>query len=253
MRLFVLAFVLTLSPPAMALAQRADAPPRFTIAPRSGPASQGWPHDPVPRFTIPPRGTIGLPQIGLPLPTHGLQPLPEHQRRDRGQPRDHGRRRHGRVAFPVFVYATPYYAPIFAEPAPIEIEPEPAASTGRLILEAMPAGAQVFVDGYYAGVPEDFSSVRGGGVLEAGIHRLDVSAPGYEPAVLDLRIAPNQTVTYRGTLKPVMKSSEAPKIDKPETPTTFYLIPGCYMGNVHPRDARLPATCDVGRVVEFQY
>jgi hypothetical protein len=33
------------------------------------------------------------------------------------------------------------------------------------------------------------------------------------------------------------------------TPTTFYFIPGCYAGNVPPKDAGLPATCDQTRVI----
>jgi hypothetical protein len=32
---------------------------------------------------------------------------------------------------------------------------------------------------------------------------------------------------------------------------TFYLIPGCYMGNVPPKEANLPATCDITRAVSF--
>ena len=36
-------------------------------------------------------------------------------------------------------------------------------------------------------------------------------------------------------------------------PETFYLIPGCYMGNVPPKEANLPATCDVARAVSVQY
>jgi hypothetical protein len=38
-----------------------------------------------------------------------------------------------------------------------------------------------------------------------------------------------------------------------KAPATFYLIPGCYMGNVPPRDANLPATCDISRAVSVQY
>ena len=51
---------------------------------------------------------------------------------------------------------------------------------GRLVLEVEPADAQIFADGYYVGVPADFSAARGGVPLEAGVHRIDVSAPGYE-------------------------------------------------------------------------
>jgi len=250
MRLLIPAVVFALAAPAATFAQSAETPPRWTISPRTGPAAEGWPRDPAPRFSIPPRGTVGLPQIGLPLPQIGLPPhgvqVPTTDRRGGG------RHRHGWSApWPAVVYFVPQYvAPIAlaSEPVPIEVEVEKPAATGRLILDEQPENAQVFVDGYYAGVPEDFSVARGGGVIEAGSHRIDLSAPGYEPLALDLKIAPDQSVTYRQTLKPITKLT-----DVPGPPTTFYLIPGCYMGNVHPKEARLPATCDLGRVVEFRY
>ena len=245
MRMLIPGLVFALAMPATAFAQKA-APPRWTISPRTGPASDGWPRDPLPRFTIPPRGTVGLPlpETGLPLPPIGLQT-------PHGPRRGHGRYHWPAYGWPAVVYYVPWYEPYpfsreaaaIPVPAPVE-QPTP---TGRLILGPQPDGAQVFVDGYYAGITDDFSVVHGGGVLEAGQHRIEVSAPGYESLSIDVRIASNQSVTYRGTLKrippPVAKSA----------PMTFYLIPGCYMGNVPPKDARLPASCDLGRVVEFKY
>ena len=255
MRLLILTVVLTLGMPLTAFAQRAESPPRWTISPRHGPVSEGWPRNPPPRFTIPPRGTVGLPlpEIGLPLPRHGLPPLGwRHPQFDFGK---HSRRYRPEY-YPPFTYypwPTVFYVPpeYFAPPPvpePIQVPAvEQPAATGRLILDRQPEGAQVFVDGYYAGIPDDFSVVHGGGVVETGQHRIDISAPGYESLSIDVRIAANQSVTYRGTL---------PRIPPPAAktaPVTFYLIPGCYMGNVPPKDARLPATCDLGRVVEFKY
>jgi hypothetical protein len=245
-RSFVLVVVVALVMPATTFAQKADSPPRWTISPRTGPASAGWPRDPLPRFTIPPRGTVGLPlpEIGLPLPPIGLQP-PHGSRRGQGRYHWPGKS----YGWPVVIYYAPWYEPVVpvreAAPAPDPVEqPKP---TGRLILDAQPENAQIFVDGYYAGVPDDFSAARGGGVIEAGPHRIDITAPGYEAIVFDVRIAPSQSVTYRGTMKKI------PAAPAPNGPTTFYLIPGCYMGNVPPKDARLPATCDLGRAVEFKY
>ena len=59
--------------------------------------------------------------------------------------------------------------PADGEPAPLPapvVEKPPAL--GRLILDVQPATAQVFADGYYVGVPEDFSIAR-----EAGYSRQD--------------------------------------------------------------------------------
>ena len=248
MRLLIPIMLAVLTMSSQTFAQKADqAPPRWTISPRTGPASQGWPRNPPPRFTIPARGTNGLPlpEIGLPLPPVGLQPPP-------GTGEDGHGRNHRRGTFPVWpvaIYYAPFYDPFvpYAEPAPAPAPVEQPPQTGRLILAPQPEGAQVFIDGYYAGVPEDFDLAHGGGAVEAGQHRIDLSAPGYEPLAVDVRIAPTQTITYRETLK----RTQPPAL--PSGPTTFYLIPGCYMGNVPPKDAHLPATCDLGRAVEFKY
>ena len=253
-RLPVVAVLLALALPGAAFAQKTAKteapPPRWTISPRTGPVSEGWPRDPVPRFTIPPRGTAGvpLPQIGLPLPKHGLSPERSYEHRvDRGG----YSRRHRRPPvslWPGVVYVVPEYIAPPPEPVPVSapLVVQPMA-TGRLILDAQPESAQVFVDGYYAGVSEDFNAERGGGVLGAGEHRIDVTAPGHQSLSVLLRLAPEQTITYSGVVKKI--PPPAPKT----APTTFYLIPGCYMGNIPPKDARLPATCDLSRAVEFKY
>jgi hypothetical protein len=248
-RLLKLLVVTMLATPATTFAQNMEPPhQRWTISPRTGPASAGWPRDPIPRFTIPPRGTVGLPlpQIGLPLPKHGVSPEQQYDHRvERGV---HGRRyRYPKGPYwPAVVYGVPEYIAPDPEPVATPVV-EQRVRTGRLILDAQPESAQVFVDGYYAGVPEDFDAARGGGVLEAGEHQIDVTAAGYESIGVLLRLAPDQTITYRGVLKKI------PPAAAKTGPTTFYLIPGCYMGNIPPKDARLPATCDLGRAVEFKY
>lgn len=198
------------------------------------------PRDPLPHFRIAPRGG-SLAPIGLPLPQIGLQPPISGK-----EPRD---RRDGRVFYPwplmVFYVpqpiATPTATPVPAEPTPERPPPLP----GRLVLDVSPAHAQVFADGYYVGVAADFGRERGGGVLDAGIHRLDLSAPGHEPIAVDLRVTSGQSVTYRAALKALPPPVTAP-------PSTFYLIPGCYMGNIPPKDAQLPATCDQSRTVTWR-
>jgi hypothetical protein len=150
--------------------------------------------------------------------------------------------------WPAIVYVVPeYVAPIASPDEPIAETVEQTPRTGHLVLDSQPEHAQVFVDGYYAGVPDDFAATRGGGVLDAGTHRIDIAATGYESLSFDVRIAPGQSVTYRGTLKKIAPAAA------PEGPSTFYLIPGCYMGNIPPTDAHLPATCDVSRAVEYKY
>ena len=77
-------------------------------------------------------------------------------------------------------------------------------------------------------------------LIDAGLHRIDISATGYEPVAVEMRVTSGQPITYRAALKPIPPPATVP-------PSTFYLIPGCYMGNVPPKDADLPATCDQSR------
>jgi hypothetical protein len=162
------------------------------------------------------------------------------------------------------VVYVPYAAPVVvereivveraAEPvAPVIVErPSPA----RLILDIHPPVAQVFADGYYIGIPEDFRFENGGAVLEPGPHRIDILARDYEPVSFDVNLTGGQSATFRHMLTPIRRAPQpaagkAPPATK--LPVTFYLIPGCYMGNVPPKDAKLPATCDISRAVSFQY
>ena len=234
---FIAPFVVALMLASPASAQR---PPAYVIP--SVPA----PRDPPPHFTIAPRGTP-LGPVGLPLPQIGLQPaIPvDHPL--------HGVR--GRAFSPwpmlVFYVPQPIFAAVMPEPAPNLIDSRSAVAAeaptmpGRLVLDIAPAGAQVFADGYYVGMPGDFGPERGGGILEPGSHRLDVTATGFEPVSVDIRVSPGQVVTYRATLRAL-----PPPVSLP--PSTFYLIPGCYMGNIPPKDARLPDSCDKNRAITWR-
>ena len=203
------------------------------------------PRDPLPRFTIAPRGGADVThgrygRIGLPLPPIGL-PAPNGS----SAPYAPNAPTANVFAWPVMVFYVPQ--PIVVahpapEPAPKPVEPP---APGRLILDVQPPTAQVYADGYYVGAPADFSPERGGGVLDAGFHRIDLSADGYEPQTVDVRVVSGQPVTYRASLK-VLPPPAAVR------PTTFYLIPGCYMGNIPPQDAKLPASCDQSRTVTWR-
>ncbi len=74
---------------------------------------------------------------------------------------------------------------------------------GTLHLKVKPRDASVFVDGYYVGIVDDFDGVFQRLHIEAGPHRIDINAPGYEPVTVDVRIEPDQTLTYRGELRKI--------------------------------------------------
>jgi hypothetical protein len=263
MRLLNLVLVATLVVPTAAIAQMRDHRP---------------PDVPFPQ------GGIPLPQIGLPLPTLGLSPFSPIERidwfhgdmgpfsretgridwfHDRNFPATLTRFRNHGTRFPTTVITTPflgvpaffYAVPEYVIPVPPPGPAPPARevtqlTTGSLVLQVQPASAQLFVDGYYFGTPADFDGRQGELALEAGVHRVQLVAPGYESVTVDVNMRVNQTVRYQNVMKPVA-ATPPPSPAAPITPKTLYLVPGCYLGDVPPKDAHLPATCDVTKVVTF--
>jgi hypothetical protein len=259
MRIAILAVIAVLTIPSASMAQdrrtnpsgHASAPrdtvPRWTIPPRSGPASEGWPRDPVPNWSITPRH--GRSTQDIPLPPIGLQP--------RGHRNKWPRFYSGSFYVPWYAWPT-YGGPAIAEtyvqpvPAPEPVIAEPLVSTGRLVLDVQPGTTQVFADGYYVGASGDLTGTTGGLVLETGPHKIDLVAPDHEQVVFNVKIAPNQFLTYRQVLKPTAAPGLATASTPRSAPATFYLIPGCYMGNVPPQEANLRSNCDPARAITFQ-
>jgi hypothetical protein len=77
-----------------------------------------------------------------------------------------------------------------------------ADNTGSLKLKVKPRNAEVYVDGYYAGVVDNFDGSFQKLRLQSGGHRIEVRAEGFEPLVFDVLIPPWETITYTGALKP---------------------------------------------------
>ena len=94
--------------------------------------------------------------------------------------------------------------PLWAEPAYYGEEgyygQEPVGQ-GGLKLKVEPKSAEVYVDGNLAGTVDDFDGVFQRLELEAGPHHVEIRAPGYRTVGFDVRIDPDQTVTYRGELQ----------------------------------------------------
>jgi hypothetical protein len=76
-----------------------------------------------------------------------------------------------------------------------------SAYEGGLRLRVRPSNAEVFVDGYFAGVVDEFDNVFQRLRIESGPHRIEIREDGYEPLTFEVRILPDRTITYRGELK----------------------------------------------------
>ncbi len=219
--------------------------------------------------TLPPIG-LGLPPIGLAPPSkppfkgHGSR-FDRFDRFDRG---DHRSRFDFRKHAPTSVVYVlpPFYPDLFAsyyspapgvmpiyDPAPPPLPPPPppppsppppASGWLRLNLEA-PQGAQIFVDDYFVGTLEDLNSQL---LLETGPHHIAIHAPGHRSLEFDVKVVTDRSITYEGALERIAGIARRPE----PAPSTIYFIPGCYLGNLPPQQASLPATCDIGKLSTYK-
>jgi hypothetical protein len=74
---------------------------------------------------------------------------------------------------------------------------------GSLKLKIKPRQAEVYVDGYFVGVVDDFDGVFQRLHIDSGAHRIEVRANGYEPLEFEVRITPEHTTTYTGELRKI--------------------------------------------------
>jgi hypothetical protein len=161
------------------------------------------------------------------------------------------------VIYPVpgYVYGPfPYYSPYGAYSMTAERVAEKApgafSSKGALRVESSPGSAQMFVDGLYVGVVDDFGLSGRALDLDEGAHRVELRAAGYAALNVDVRIAANQTTRYRGDLQrlspapPVASAPPAP----PAVPRTTYVIPNCYAGD-RPPSQLLRSGCDISKMI----
>jgi len=87
-------------------------------------------------------------------------------------------------------------------PAPV-LPPAPgAAHVGYLQTEIEPLGAEVFIDGRRAGPADPPGAARTLFALETGMHRVEITRPGFRPLRTEIRIAPRVTFAIRGRLEP---------------------------------------------------
>jgi hypothetical protein len=73
--------------------------------------------------------------------------------------------------------------------------------TGSLRLKIKPREAKVYVDGYFVGQVDAFDGLFQKLGIDAGAHRVEIRADGYDPLQFEVLITPGETVTYKGELK----------------------------------------------------
>ena len=99
--------------------------------------------------------------------------------------------------YPYYSYGRPYAYPSY------EYGIGARAAAGGVRIDVQQKGAEVYVDGYYAGTVADFDGTFQSLDLEPGAHHIELRAQGYETATFDVNIAAGRTITYRSELRPL--------------------------------------------------
>jgi hypothetical protein len=101
-----------------------------------------------------------------------------------------------RYGYP-YAYPYPYYGGYYGYPvAPAGYyNAGPAAASGGVRINGAPHDAQVFVDGYYVGIVDDFDGAFQQLNLEAGAHELEIRIAGRPPSKYDVNVQPGLTMT----------------------------------------------------------
>lgn len=97
-----------------------------------------------------------------------------------------------------YLYGSPYSGRVYGY-----LEPRAYGSRiyyGDVRLLVQPRDAAVYVDGYYAGVVDDFDGVFQRLTLEVGPHQIELDGRGLEPQFYDVYVDPAQTTTIRADL-----------------------------------------------------
>jgi len=186
---------------------------------------------------------------------HTQQQLEQQIRNGQVKPRSHSHNYQPSVVYvlPTYGYAglpiTTTYETTPAQPsmpAAPQVAPGPRVSLGALRLEVEPRESlQIFVDGVFVGTPADLGDDL---EMTTGPHRIELRARGYRTQAFDVGIIEDHSITYRGTLDRDPAAAPAAASAKPAGSKTMYVIPGCYMGNVSPKEMSLPAGCDISKL-----
>jgi hypothetical protein len=72
---------------------------------------------------------------------------------------------------------------------------------GAVRIEGAVRNAEVYVDGYYAGIVDDFDGAFQRLELESGAHEIEIRAPGFPPLTYDVNVQPGQTLTLHANVR----------------------------------------------------
>jgi hypothetical protein len=104
------------------------------------------------------------------------------------------------LAIGVYYGASDFYP--FGPVQPAYYDPVPAPTLGGVRITDAPREAQVFVDGAYVGIVDDFDGANQHLNLEAGQHRIEIHTPAAGAIAFDVDVQAGRTITLRATVGP---------------------------------------------------
>ncbi len=89
----------------------------------------------------------------------------------------------------------------YAVPPPSYVSMRPGGAYGGVRIQGAPRDGQVFVDGYYVGIVDDFDGLTQHLNLEAGAHQIEIRLPGQQPIAFDVNVQAGQTITIHAGIQ----------------------------------------------------
>ena len=120
-----------------------------------------------------------------------------------GYPRRYGSGGRFSVFFGIgsgYRYGSPYNGRVYGRVGPVYRDSR--RYYGDVRLQVRPRDAAVYVDGYYAGIVDDFDGAFQRLTLEVGPHEVAIEVPGFGPQVYNIYVDPARTVDLRADLYP---------------------------------------------------
>jgi hypothetical protein len=99
-------------------------------------------------------------------------------------------------------YGYPYYGGGYGYYPPAGyVSAQPGVGYGGIRIDDAPKDAQVFADGYYVGVVDDFHGYYQHLNLPAGVHQLEIRPLNQPPVSFEVNVQAGQTIKYHAGLK----------------------------------------------------
>ena len=81
-----------------------------------------------------------------------------------------------------------------------DVNAQQGTAYGGVRIQGAPRDAQIFADGYYVGIVDDFDGPTQHLNLEAGVHAIEIRVGNQPPIKFDINVQAGQTITYHAGL-----------------------------------------------------